>query len=85
MYFLLAQILGGILLPIEFWPETFQILLKYNPFRVTISGIPDLILNPSNLSLLKYTCLLIFYGILFQLIILFLTKKSTKINPSYGG
>ena len=85
MYFTSSQILGGILLPVEFWPEPFQTILKYNPFRVTISGIPDLILHPNKESLVKFIFLLLFYGLLFHLIIQFLTKKSTKIYTSYGG
>jgi ABC-2 type transport system permease protein len=80
-----SQILGGILIPIEFWPEPFQTILGYNPFRLTVSGIPDLILNPNIYSLLKITILFIIYGFLLNKLIQFLTKLSIKKYNSYGG
>ncbi|WP_233231307.1 ABC-2 family transporter protein [Silvanigrella aquatica] len=85
LYYSLTNIFGGVLLPIEFWPEPFQTILRYNPFRLTVSGIPDLILNPNIYSFLQLSALFLFYGILFNLIIKYLKNKAINKYISYGG
>ncbi len=84
-YFVSLSIFGGMLLPIEFWPENIQIILKYNPFRLLVSGIPDFILNPSLSLFWTLLFLFLFYTFFLEFIIKILSLFTIKYSESNGG
>jgi ABC-2 type transport system permease protein len=85
LYFVSLSIFGGMLIPIEFWPENIQIFLKYNPFRLLVSGIPDFILNPKLSIFINLLCLFIFYTFILNYIIKIISKHTIKYCESNGG
>ncbi len=85
LFYLVTQIFGGFLIPIDLWPEPFQSILRYNPFRIIISAIPDIILNPSTKNITTIFFLAIFYNIFFIFIIKFLEEITIKNYNSQGG
>ncbi|WGL61020.1 ABC-2 family transporter protein [Pigmentibacter sp. JX0631] len=85
LFYLVLQIVGGFLIPIDLWPEPYQTVLRYNPFRIIISAIPDVILNPTPKNLISTFLLAIFYIIVFIYIIKFIEKITIKKYTSHGG
>ncbi|WP_137804100.1 ABC-2 family transporter protein [Pseudomonas sp. G(2018)] len=55
----LASVIGGTLLPIAYWPAYLEPLMRYNPFRLIISGPAEFLLRPSSGLLLELLCLYI--------------------------
>lgn len=84
-YYLSLQIFGGVLIPINLWPEPYQTILKYNPFRIVISGVTDMILNPSAKSIFYFIYLSFFYYLICVFLIIFLEKLTIKKYSSHGG
>lgn len=84
-YYLSLQIFGGILIPINLWPEPYQSILKYNPFRIVISGVTDILLNPSAKSIFYFLILSFFYYVIFMFLIHFIENLTIKKYHSYGG
>ncbi|WP_158999323.1 ABC-2 family transporter protein [Pigmentibacter ruber] len=85
LFYLILQIFGGFLIPIDLWPEPYQTVLRYNPFRILISATPDIILNPTPTNLKTIFFLAIFYIITFIFIIKFIEKITIKKYTSHGG
>ncbi|SDB20368.1 ABC-2 family transporter protein [Pseudomonas sp. NFACC13-1] len=50
---ILANVIGGTLLPLSYWPEFLQPLMRYNPFRLLISGPAEFLLRPSSELLIE--------------------------------
>ncbi|APJ02619.1 hypothetical protein [Silvanigrella aquatica] len=84
-FFVLTFCLGGIILPLEFWPNILQPLLEYNPFRLVISGVADMAINPSFHKVIKLSIMYIFYYFLFKIIINKLLSLSKNVYNSSGG
>lgn len=84
-FYLITQIFGGFLIPIDLWPEPFQSILRYNPFRIMISAIPDILLNPNIKNISTVFLLAIFYIIFFIFLINFIEKLTIKKYTSHGG
>lgn len=53
----LASVIGGTLLPIAYWPAYLEPLMRYNPFRLIISGPAEFLLRPSADLLIELLCL----------------------------
>jgi len=53
----LASVIGGTLLPIAYWPDYLEPLMRYNPFRLIISGPAEFLLRPSVDLLIELLCL----------------------------
>ncbi|BBP56878.1 hypothetical protein [Pseudomonas sp. St316] len=64
---ILANVIGGTLLPLSYWPDFLQPLMRYNPFRLIISGPAEFLLRPSNELLIE---LLSLYGIWFSIMLM---------------
>lgn len=78
----LASVIGGTLLPLEYWPAYLEPLMRYNPFRLIISGPAEFLLRPSSGLLFELLCL---YVIWF-LILLMSCKAIFRIAGSrYSG
>lgn len=56
---IMASVIGGTLLPIAYWPDYLQPLMRYNPFRLIISGPAEFLLRPSVGLLVELGCLYI--------------------------
>ncbi|WP_429430029.1 ABC-2 family transporter protein [Pseudomonas sp. BS3782 TE3695] len=56
---ILASVIGGTLLPISYWPDYLQPLMRYNPFRLIISGPAEFLLRPSSALLIELLSLYI--------------------------
>ena len=55
----LASVIGGTLLPIAYWPTYLEPLMRYNPFRLIISGPAEFLLRPTSDLLIELLCLYI--------------------------
>jgi len=55
----LASVIGGTLLPIAYWPDYLEPLMRYNPFRLIISGPAEFLLRPSVDLLIELLCMYI--------------------------
>jgi ABC-2 type transport system permease protein len=79
---ILASVIGGTLLPISYWPDFLQPLMRYNPFRLIISGPAEFLLRPSNELLIELSSL---YVVWF-LIMLGACKVTFKLASNrYSG
>jgi ABC-2 type transport system permease protein len=85
MFYVLTFSLGGVLLPIEFWPEVLQPLLMYNPFRLIVSGVVDVAINPNMNKVITLSLMYIFYYYLFKILIIKLLALSKNVYNSGGG
>jgi len=74
---ILANVIGGTLLPITYWPDVLQPLMRYNPFRLIISGPAEFLLRPSSGLLIE---LLSLYAIWF-----FIMLAAYKIIFRFAG
>lgn len=78
----LASIVGGTLLPLSYWPPYLEPLMRYNPFRLIISGPAEFLLRPGSDLLLE---LIVLYIVWF-LIILVACKITFKFACNrYSG
>nr|WP_306109990.1 ABC-2 family transporter protein [Pseudomonas sp. PB120] len=63
---IMASVIGGTLLPIAYWPDYLQPLMRYNPFRLIISGPAEFLLRPSAGLLVELGCLyLVWFSIIW--------------------
>jgi ABC-2 type transport system permease protein len=54
---IMANVIGGTLLPLSYWPDFLQPLMRYNPFRLIISGPAEFLLRPSSELLIELASL----------------------------
>lgn len=57
----LSSVIGGTLLPIAYWPGYLEPLMRYNPFRLIVSGPAEFLLRPSGSLLIELFCLYIIW------------------------
>jgi ABC-2 type transport system permease protein len=60
----MASVMGGTLLPIAYWPEYLQPVMRYNPFRLIISGPAEFLLRPSSELLMELLCLYVVWFVM---------------------
>ncbi|QBZ87509.1 hypothetical protein EPZ47_01885 [Pseudomonas viciae] len=82
---ILASVIGGTLLPIAYWPDYLQPLMKYNPFRLIISGPAEFLLRPSNALLVELLCLYVFWSVVVWLACKVTFRYATNRYSGAGG
>ncbi|MFU2326558.1 ABC-2 family transporter protein [Pseudomonas sp. NFX98] len=81
----LASVMGGTLLPIAYWPEYLQPLMKYNPFRLIISGPAEFLLRPSSVLLMELLCLYFVWFFIMLVACRNVFKVATNKYSGVGG
>lgn len=78
----LASVIGGTLLPLAYWPSYLEPLMRYNPFRLIISGPAEFLLRPGRSLLIELLCL---YGVWFSILMVACTITFKFASARYAG
>ena len=78
-------IMGGVLLPYNFWPDWLINIMRYNPFRFTIAAPAELMTHFSYTLLLEFIMFSMIYIFIFSKICAVLWKKMIMSTKSIGG
>lgn len=62
----MASVMGGTLLPLSYWPAYLEPLMRFNPFRLIISGPAEFLLRPGSDLLVE---LLVLYVVWFLIML----------------
>ncbi|VVN47311.1 ABC-2 family transporter protein [Pseudomonas fluorescens] len=81
----LASVMGGTLLPIAYWPDYLQPLMRYNPFRLIISGPAEFLLRPSSGLLIELICLYIVWFLIMLVACKVIFRFATGRYSGAGG
>jgi len=81
----ISSILGGTLLPPEFWPSYLLPLMKYNPFRYMIAAPAEFVVRPTENLFIEATFFTVFYIGLFFILTKILWSKGLKYYNGAAG
>ena len=81
----LQGILGGIMLPPGFWPESIASIMLHNPFRFIIAAPAELIINPNFDNLVSYSIQLNLYVFVFVVLCAIYWKVVVDKYETAGG
>lgn len=82
---IMASVIGGTLLPIAYWPDYLQPLMRYNPFRLIISGPAEFLLRPNVDLVLELGCLYIIWFTIMWVACKFTFKHACNRYSGAGG
>lgn len=82
---ILASVIGGTLLPIAYWPDALQPIMRYNPFRLIISGPAEFLLRPSQGLLLELLSLYVVWFVLIMIASKVIFARATRRYSGAGG
>ncbi len=85
IYSRLTMVAGGMLLPLDLFPEGFQSVLKALPFGYIVSGPARQFVHPDLTSLATLLGFQIFWIAVFALVIAFVYSKALKRIALNGG
>ncbi|MNF94534.1 hypothetical protein D3C84_772460 [compost metagenome] len=81
----LASVIGGTLLPIAYWPDYLEPLMRYNPFRLIISGPAEYLLRPSSELLIELSCLYVVWFFIMLIACKVIFKFASSRYSGAGG
>lgn len=80
-----SSLLGGLLLPHNFWPPYLIDIMTYNPFRYMIAAPAEFIISGNSTIFLQALFGGVFYIFLFLFLFIFFWKKGLKVYTGAGG
>ncbi|MHC8303783.1 ABC-2 family transporter protein [Pseudomonas sp. PB3P13] len=81
----LASVIGGTLLPIDYWPAYLEPLMRYNPFRLIISGPAEFLLRPSSHLLTELLCLYVVWSLILLCACKVTFRRASNKYSGVGG
>jgi ABC-2 type transport system permease protein len=85
IYSRLTMILGGMLIPIELFPEVVQPILRALPFASVVYGPARMLVAPSMDELLRILALQASGVLVFSLLVAFVFSKAIRRVQAHGG
>lgn len=85
LYSRLTMIAGGLLLPLELFPENFRMVLKAMPFAYIVNGPASLFVHPDVMVLVTVLINQLAWAVVFGLLVALVYRKALGRIALHGG